>query len=59
MLPACLRYVRKIPELGIRNHACSYQCLYVSGQIKNAAFTLNGFDEQERNLAFEKTGFQV
>jgi len=25
----------------------------------NAAFTLNGFDEQERNLTFVKTDFQV
>jgi len=25
----------------------------------NAAFTLNGFDDQERNLCFAKTDFQV
>jgi len=25
----------------------------------NAAFTLNGFDDQERNLTFAKTDFQV
>jgi len=25
----------------------------------NAAFTLNGFDDQERNLTFVKTDFQV
>jgi len=27
--------------------------------IINAAFTLNGFGDQERNLTFVKTGFQV
>jgi len=25
----------------------------------NVAFTLNGFDDQERNLSFAKTDFQV
>jgi len=25
----------------------------------NAAFTLSGFDDQERNLTFVKTAFQV
>jgi len=27
--------------------------------LKSAAFTLNGFDDQERNLTFVKTDFQV
>jgi len=27
--------------------------------VSNAAFTLSGFDDQERNLAFVKTAFQV
>jgi len=27
--------------------------------ISNAAFTLNGFDDQERNLMFVKNNFQV
>jgi len=27
--------------------------------LANAAFTLNGFDDQERNLTFVKTDFQV
>jgi len=31
----------------------------VSAAQSNAAFTLNGFDDQERNLTFVKTAFQV
>jgi len=27
--------------------------------LTNAAFTLSGFDDQERNLTFVKTAFQV
>jgi len=27
--------------------------------VTNAAFTLSGFDHQERNLTFVKTAFQV
>jgi len=38
-------------------------CLKISeifrGWKTNAAFTLNGFDDQERNLTFVKTDFQV
>jgi len=30
-----------------------------SGDMSNAAFTLNGFDDQERKLTFVKTDFQV
>jgi len=34
--------------------------MYVMVYIEcNAAFTLNGFDDQERNLTFVKTDFQV
>jgi len=32
--------------------------IYEVGCSTNAAFTLNGFDDQERNLTFVKTNFQ-
>jgi len=34
-------------------------CLLFSLSVINAAFTLNGFDDQQRNMTFVKTHFQV
>jgi len=31
----------------------------INRRVPHAAFTLNGFDDQERNLLFVKTDFQV
>jgi len=41
--------------LNVKQGNCKFSLL----RFCNAAFTLSGFDDQERNLIFVKTAFQV
>jgi len=61
--PNCVvdsRFVLKITDYGLQAFRNTTNADESDREHEsNASFTLNGFDDQKRNLTFVKTGFQV